>query len=731
MLQAMFSGVSGLQAHQTKLDVSGNNIANVDTVGFKAGRVTFQDQLSQTLRSSAAPSATIGGQNPSQVGLGVALGTVDTLQTQGNLESTGKSTDMAVQGNGFFMVASGSDVYYTRDGSFDLDSDGVMVNPASGLKLLGYVADVNGKIDTSQQVTSDSVLKVPIGNLTSVKETTSSTFAGNLNASAALESTKLTVKGDLDASTPPTPMTTTVYDSQGVAHTLTMTFTNPQHGTPLAAGAGVPANAEQRWDVGVTLDGVTKPTQQLYYVGGATKKFVFTDSASPANSLGSTTTLNVTGSTGAANFPLTLDFGSLTATSAVTSSANGQGTPGAIQSTLLSLKGAVNLDGTSPIVNTTAVYDSLGNEYTVRTTLSNPTYSPAPGVNVPPSATQQWDVKIETDTVPPSGFVTQYDSSVGANAESKAYYVPGSGFVTADGANPAASLGSTIQMVAGALPPGTYNQGLQTGLGFPLTVDLSGLTTTSVTSAADGQTGATPTWNTSLTVYDSLGVGHQVNFTFTRALVGSGAPANATGRWEWTASEGGQKIADSTTAGNNPLYFDNAGNLIDTGKQTIKIPPSGGNLSNGASGMDVSVDFGSLTQLAGSSTVAATTQDGFPVGTLQSFTVSDAGLITGIFSNGQTRSLGQIALAAFSNPAGLEKEGQNLFKEASNSGLAQVGTPNVSGRGKVSTGYVEMSNVDLSTEFTNLIITERGFQANTKIITMVDDMLQDVINLKR
>src|SRR5689334_2719904 len=133
MLQAMFSGVSGLQVHQTKLDVIGNNIANVNTLGFKAGRVTFEDQLSQTLRSSAGPSANIGGQNPAQVGLGVSLGAVDTLQTQGNLQTTGKPTDMAIQGNGFFLVSSGNNVSYTRDGTFDLDSDGVLVNPASGL----------------------------------------------------------------------------------------------------------------------------------------------------------------------------------------------------------------------------------------------------------------------------------------------------------------------------------------------------------------------------------------------------------------------------------------------------------------------------------------------------------------------------------------------------------------------------------------------------------------------
>src|SRR4051812_214416 len=103
MLQAMFSGVSGLQAHQTKLSVIGNNIANVNTVGFKSGAVTFEDQLSQTLRSSSGPSASSGGQNPAQVGLGVTMGAINTLQTQGNLQTTGKSSDLAIQGNGFFL----------------------------------------------------------------------------------------------------------------------------------------------------------------------------------------------------------------------------------------------------------------------------------------------------------------------------------------------------------------------------------------------------------------------------------------------------------------------------------------------------------------------------------------------------------------------------------------------------------------------------------------------------
>src|SRR5437899_1375169 len=140
MLQAMFSGVSGLQAHQTKMNVIGNNIANVNTVGFKSGRVSFQDQLSQTLRSASGPGAGHGGENTVQVGLGVGLGTIDALQTQGNLQLSGKPTDMAIQGGGFFAVSAGDKVVYTRDGSFDLDGSGFLVSPSNGTRLLGYTA---------------------------------------------------------------------------------------------------------------------------------------------------------------------------------------------------------------------------------------------------------------------------------------------------------------------------------------------------------------------------------------------------------------------------------------------------------------------------------------------------------------------------------------------------------------------------------------------------------------
>jgi flagellar hook protein FlgE len=303
--------------------------------------------------------------------------------------------------------------------------------------------------------------------------------------------------------------------------------------------------------------------------------------------------------------------------------------------------------------------------------------------------------------------------------------VPGQGFITADsGGN---SLGSVINLTQSAGVNST-NLGQQPVNGFNLTLDLSKMTTTKASGKGDGLSGPpSPVWNTSMNVYDSLGIKHEMNFKFTRTLVGTGAPANATGRWEWQVSENGVVLTDSTKAGNNALFFDAQGGLIKKNLQQIAITPA-----SGAAPFTITADFSTLTQLANTdSSVTAFSQDGFPVGTLQTFSIGQDGLITGIFANGQSRTLGQIATASFLNPAGLEKLGQNLFRDSNNSGLAQVGLADAQGRGKISTGFVEMSNVDLSNEFTNLIVTQRGFQANTRIVSIVDDLLQDVINLKR
>jgi hypothetical protein len=182
MLRSMFSAISGLRGHQIMMDVIGNNIANVNTVGFKAGRVNFQDILSQTLHGATAPSGGLGSIDPAQIGLGMTVAGIDVLQTQGNLQSTGKTTDMAIQGDGFFVESDGSATYYTRDGAFDIGLDGSLSNPASGMKVQGWQADANGNIDITQPITN---LVIPIGQRTTALATSHITLGGNLDAGAA------------------------------------------------------------------------------------------------------------------------------------------------------------------------------------------------------------------------------------------------------------------------------------------------------------------------------------------------------------------------------------------------------------------------------------------------------------------------------------------------------------------------------------------------------------------
>src|SRR5690606_23788409 len=209
MMRSLFSGVSGLLVHQTRMDVIGNNIANVNTVGYKTSRVTFQDMLYQTLRAATAPSMDRGGTNPRQVGLGVQLGTIDVIHSPGNLQPTGVATDLAIRGNGFFILMDGSQQYYTRAGVFDFDQEGWLVSKASGMRVAGWNADpVSGLVDTNKPLEE---IKIALDQTLPARATTKVELTGNLSADA--------VSGDTVA------RTVTVFDSLGRRHELLVEFT--------------------------------------------------------------------------------------------------------------------------------------------------------------------------------------------------------------------------------------------------------------------------------------------------------------------------------------------------------------------------------------------------------------------------------------------------------------------------------------------------------------------------
>jgi flagellar hook protein FlgE len=376
---------------------------------------------------------------------------------------------------------------------------------------------------------------------------------------------------------------------------------------------------------------------------------------------------------------------------------------------------------TDTVTTKSTAFDFLGNPHEVITTFSKPVNNPT-GTGVPTGATRAWSVNVKVDNA------TVFDSA--AAGKSKAYWVGGKWQFanTATGA----LLGSTIQLNGltasnqGSTIPGTDGApDLKLDLNYGSLTNAS--STSSLVGAANGQTGTSPTWGSSIQVYDSLGVGHLITFKYTHAHLGTAPPVGATGRWDWTAVEGDQVVGSSTDTGNTPLYFNSTGQLVGEVTQTINVKPTNGSTTP----FKITVDNRALTQLAKESNAVIGSQDGTAVGILQNFTISAEGIITGVFTSGQSRVVGQLAMASFPNGGGLERTGGNRLRETPNSGGAQVGVADAGGRGKISTGYLELSNVDLSSEFTNLIITERGFQANTRIISVVDGLLQEVINLKR
>ena len=181
MMRSLFSGVSGLKSHQTRMDVIGNNIANVNTTGFKSSRTTFADTLSQTLSGASAPQDNLGGTNPKQIGLGTGVASIDLLFTDGSVQSTGKNTDLCLSGNGLFVVKQGNQTYYTRDGAFEFDSEGNYVLPSSGLYVQGWTAK-DGVLSTAGAVGN---IQIAAGKSMEAKQTASASYTNNLKADTA------------------------------------------------------------------------------------------------------------------------------------------------------------------------------------------------------------------------------------------------------------------------------------------------------------------------------------------------------------------------------------------------------------------------------------------------------------------------------------------------------------------------------------------------------------------
>lgn len=606
-LRAMFSGLSGLRNSLTAIDVVGNNIANMNTIGFKAARVQFQDLLSQTITGATSPiSGVSGGRNPQQVGLGIGIAGIDVLQSQGNLQNTGNTSDLAIQGSGFFIVSDGSDSSYTRAGNFTFDRNGTMVH-ASGAIVQGWTADENGAINTSTAIGN---LIVPVGTAVPAKSTTQITFEHNLNSNSNILGTASLAPGN----------TCGISNVQGVW--------SGQGGVTDTVGThSVSVNA-------YTID---------------------------QSSLVGSDTLSSKGVTSFSDFTVTVD--------------------GSVSKTLTGLTGSSTIEDLVVAINSqvpgvTAVL--AGGTMTLSRNKAGSTYTIA-----------------LSDATANTGVVDKIFPSANSTAATATFaYTSGDGLSTLSSTSMAFAEGDTSL----------------TGInGISIKVGSSGYfksgTATINTLAADEHI-------TSAKIYDSLGTPHEVKITFVRT---------ANNRWGWSASSDAGDVS-----GSGSITFSSNGTIATGVAGTLTVSASGG-----ANALTITPNFGAITQFSGTSTVLPSKQDGNPAGTLQTFNIGPDGIISGLYNNGVTRNLGQISMATFNNPGGLVRSANSMFKPSNNSGDPQVGTVGSGGRGTISSGTLEMSNIDLAQEFSNMIVYQKGFQASSKMITTGDDLLQTLVNLKR
>ncbi|TWH48603.1 flagellar hook protein FlgE [Sporomusa sp. KB1] len=645
MMRALFSGVSGLKNHQTRMDVIGNNIANVNTTGFKASRVSFQDVLSQTIQGASAAQGNRGGTNPVQVGLGVGVASIDTIFTDGSYQSTGKMTDLAVTGKNLFILSDGTQEYYTRAGNFDFDGSGIYGVTGTGLKVMGWMANAAGEINATGSLTA---IQIPEGTSMPPQVSTEIAIANNLSgdgkgiaAGIATADTKMNFEGTLNANT-------------AVGEVVSF-----QVQTYLASGAQVPVtvNFKKTGEPGTNTWSVTTGDSTI---GG--QSFTVGTAMSPS-------TLSIDNGKGG-TMTVAVDTAGIIA--GATDALKGKtDLSAAANDTGIKLSGVLPADAQEGAVVETTVEVIDGNErvpYTITLTKTANTTE------------NEWKV-------------------------TKATYTDASGTVQ--------DVTSTIAVTPVTVPatPATFIvEGVNTSTIAVngLSLDMSGITT----DAAD-------TANAALNVYDSLGGAHKVEYTYTK----TGVP----GEWSVSAKVDGKNV-DVT---NDKIAFNSKGVLISptspNGGPQITVPGSAG-ATNFPVTMNLFSEDGTpaLTQYSGKSTIMATTTDGYAAGTLKNVVANTSGELIGTFSNERTMTLAKVALATFSNPGGLEKAGSNYYVKSANSGERRIVSD-----GAFAPGSLEGSNVDLAEQFSDMIITQRGFQANSKDITTADEMLEIIANLKR
>jgi len=727
MLKSLFSGVSGLQSHQVAMDVESNNIANVNTVGFKYSRANFSDLLAQTKAIATAPQGQLGGKNPVQVGLGSTVSSMTRIFSQGSIQNSDKNTDVAIQGDGFFIISpDGGNTYkYTRAGDFKFDAGGNFVDN-NGFIAQGWLRDpVTGKVDSTAPIEN---INIPPGLTTPASPTEEVVLKANLNSGALIESFSPAYEV---ASTPP-----------------------PSNGTISPAPSAVDANGNPvaSGDVGVMFNEVGEAFS-LQAGQGIWASFV--DSQATATN----TVKDDSGGTGPSELDITftLDDGT---TKQITSTGGGTNDSAAVNANRY--VSAINAQ--TAITGISASYDSTANKIT----LTNPNSS----------ATASHNVQIASVGNANSGFVATDDSVTAYR-----YQYDPTGSIKTPGLDKTfttmADLREAMELQArnvgdgdsdgtpdennisikindqgkfeitnpGGSDDGDYNISLNvTALttapgGAAVTENtrftrnmeaLNSVLPAGTTGKAFSQSFNAATHSSSIDIFDSLGSKHTLRMEFRKVSVNTSTGST----WNMVVSVPSPAIIDTVAPTNEKtgsVRFNNDGSLATYNPPNISFSGNNGSAPNQQVGLSFGTanKFDGMTSFDSRSSTSGISQDGFTGGDLVGIRIDQSGTLVGSFSNGRSFGLAQIGMAKFTNNEGLSTEGGNVYIQTANSGDPIIGTAATAGRGFIQSAALEASNVDLSRALTQLIIIQRGFQANGKTITTSDQLLQTLIGLKQ
>lgn len=656
MLASLFAGTTGLRNHAVRMDVIGNNIANINSTGFKKSRATFQEFLVEDIRGAGRASAITGGTNPIQKGLGVTVASIDNIFSQGGLELTGQTTDLAIQGRGFFVLSDNNQNFFTRAGTFGFDGNSDMVSTANGLYVMGKMANISGEIDA---MTPISKIHLPFGQQDPARGTTEIELVNNLNSTATESIATLVSSGTTNINT----VTGQAVNGAGGTHTLTVSGSQATNSTAVSDVTGL-TGTETLGSLGLTTAGLSEATSlsidsgsNLFYLSQYTTTTTVNELVQDLNDIdGVDAYINGSGEIEVKRTYAGAGTGrNITIHS--TNTDDGDGTAAAANETLTSL---IFIDNSGATSNATFNI----NNGTAHSMVVTDTFVPNDGSAPAP---QNLEVEVNSET----GIV--------------------------DGIKGLGGGGVTIK---------TESTGLAAGSAMITTADTE--------------------YSTSLTIYDSQGGKHTLVLTFTKLV--------SSNEWVWEASLGAEE--QILYGGSGRVKFQNDGSLsdflYDGSADRIGIDPK-----NGADVMEIDVnagtpgDFDGLTGFSATSTASISNQDGYGLGVLDSIAIDPTGKILGIFTNGVTRTLAQVLVATFKNDQGLSKSGTSIYKDTANTGEPFYGFAGETISSTISSGALEASNVDLAEEFTTMIITQRGFQANARVITTSDSMLDELVNLKR